>query len=95
VSWWIVWRDLDDRVHHENGGQDAIKAQRIMAERALPRAKAAVALLRSILRGRPYYPDEGDSGGETAEPEAAGGTRRKAAANPRRGAGAEEAGGEK
>jgi hypothetical protein len=49
TKWWLIYRDAKDKKHYENSGtDDAREARKIMAERALPRARAAVAELERI-----------------------------------------------
>ena len=60
--WWLTWRDIDGKVHHDNSGTgDAAEAQHIMAERALPRARAMVAQLERIAYGEETYIDPAKS----------------------------------
>jgi len=69
-SWWIIWRDADGKTHFDNANTaSAIEAQRILAGRVLPRAKAMVALLEQIIDGTPW----------NAAPEAAASRRNRPA----------------
>ncbi len=72
--WWLTYRDAAGKVRTENSGtEDTAEAQRIMAQRALPRAKALVATLERIANG---------------EADQSNGEARRAASRPGRGRGA-------
>ncbi len=63
-SYYLAYRTPDGEVCYENSGtDDPAEAQRIMAERALPRARALVATLERIANGKTRQaPDQGKSG---------------------------------
>jgi hypothetical protein len=84
--WWVTDRTPQGEVRFENSGtEDAAEAQKIMADRALPRAKAMVARLEAIVNGEAT--DQGDSKArrKCAKQRAAGRDRGSTTANPRRG----------
>ena len=57
--WRITWRDTAGKVHWDNAGTgDAREAQRLLAHRALPRAKAMVKALEAIIHGTPFEKTE-------------------------------------
>ncbi|HEY1861520.1 MAG TPA: hypothetical protein VGG61_14260 [Gemmataceae bacterium] len=57
--WRLTWRDAAGQVHFDNSNtDDACEAQRIMAKKALPRARAMVRALEAIANGTPYYKTE-------------------------------------
>jgi hypothetical protein len=65
-TWWIVYRTAKDEVREENAGTDDIGvARRILAQRALPRARAAVELLESIANAETDQ-GNGEAGGTTS-----------------------------
>jgi hypothetical protein len=81
--WWLTYRDAAGKIHYDNSGtDDAKEAQRIMAVRALPRAKAMVAKLERIIHAEARQ-SHGAAGGSPAKPGRAGGDRRKTPSNPR------------
>lgn len=58
--WWLTWRDENNQVHYDNSGTaDAAEAQRIMAQKALPRAQAMLAQLERIANGEETYQGKG------------------------------------
>lgn len=62
-TWQLTWRDPAGKIHWESSGTaDAAEAQRIMANRALPRAQAMVKALRAIIDGKPYQKSETAAG---------------------------------
>lgn len=59
-NWWLTWRDPEGKVHYENSGtDDAREAQKIMANRALPRADAMLRKLMAIANGEETYREAG------------------------------------
>lgn len=89
-KWWLAWRDSEAKTHFENAGtDDPREAQRMLAERTLPRARAIVETLERIAHGEVYEKDPGDrkAGGKTAKPRGTGRTRGKAASAARKSAG--------
>jgi hypothetical protein len=81
--WWLVWRDSEGLPHYENSYTDNPQvARKILAIRALPRARAAVALLEQIANEE-LHQGNGEAGGAPSDPGAAGRNRRKTSANPR------------
>jgi len=78
-SWWLVYRTKLDEVREENSGTaDASEARRILAQRALPRARAAVELLERLANGE----DQSDAeAGASARRPAAGGSAKAAGGN--------------
>jgi hypothetical protein len=62
--WRITFRDVNNEVHFENSHtDDAAEAQRIMAKKALPRARAMVKALTAIANGTPYQKAEAGAAG--------------------------------
>src|SRR5882672_314851 len=56
--WWITYRDPKGKIHLENSGTgDPAEAQRIMAQKALPRAWAMVAALEKLANAEPQGPN--------------------------------------
>jgi hypothetical protein len=96
TKWWIVWRDVAGKVHYDNSGTaDAQEAQKMLAERALPRAQAMLDTLRRIADGEETYQGEGAAGRATSKRRTAGRDRGATTRNPRKSTRAEEsAGGE-
>jgi len=67
--WWLIYRTPDGKIHYENSGTaDAGEAQRIMAGRALPRARAMVEALEAIADGKPdQAATEAEGGGKARD----------------------------
>jgi hypothetical protein len=89
--WWLTWRNAAGEVQYENSGtSDAKEAQRIMAERALPRARAAVEALERIANGETYQGTQSAASGRKsragrATVPAHSGSRRKATGTKKKG----------
>jgi hypothetical protein len=95
TKWWIVWRDVAGKVHNDNSGTaDAQEAQKMLAERALPRAQAMLDTLRRIADGEETYQGDSPARRKSAQPRKVGRDRGKAAANPRPSGGQGQARGE-
>lgn len=63
-KWWLIWRDTKNKIHHENSQtDDASVAQKVLAQRALPRARAAVAELEAIANGDEIHQGDQAAGG--------------------------------
>src|SRR5256885_14462702 len=82
-SWWLSYRTPDGEIRYENSGtEDAAEAQRIMAQRALPRARALVATLKRIANGETHQGDT--EAGAGARRQKTGGRAKAAGGNRRR-----------
>ena len=68
--WWLTFKGTDGKPRFENSGTpDAAEAQKLLAQRALPRARAAVAELERIANGEADQSD-GEAGGIRRRPSA-------------------------
>src|SRR5262249_17107213 len=51
--WWLIYRDKDGRTHQESSGtSDRAEARRLLAEKALDRARYVVLILERIAHGK-------------------------------------------
>ena len=86
--WQLTWRDPEGKVHYDGSGTaDAAEAQRIMAERALPRARAMVEQLERIANGETYRQADQGTGGKRPGSRPVGAVGAPAAAAPRKAGG--------
>jgi hypothetical protein len=91
--WWITYRDAADEIHYENSGTDnPAEVRKIMAERALPRARAVLAELERIANEEVPQPDQGKDGASGSSSRPRRGSR-GVTKNPGRGTGAKTQGG--
>jgi hypothetical protein len=62
-KWWLIYRDGTGKTCYENSGtDDPAEARKILAKRALRRAKAIVAQLRAIANGKEADPGNAETG---------------------------------
>jgi hypothetical protein len=55
-KWWFTFHDLEGKVQYRNSGtDDSAVAQRLLAQAALPRARAVVEILERIADGKETY----------------------------------------
>jgi len=100
--WWFIYRSVDGEMQYENSRTgDVAEAQKLLAQRAIPRAKNMLEALERIANGEPYE-FESEAGLRSSKPRdyrdrkakrkpakkgTAGRNRRGTAKNSRRGTG--------
>src|SRR5215469_1663906 len=55
--WWFIYRNTAGEMQYENSGTgDVAEAQKLLAQRAIPRARNMLEALERIADGEPYQP---------------------------------------